>query len=274
MTMSMSRCRCGAFPARRSPSARRTPRARSTRSAPRRSKPACRRNSCRPPRQPRPRARNSSPPRSRACGSPSSRATSSARVTKSATTPSARSPSPTAMDRSTAWPQATCSCCNAYSAGRRRSCAISRLRARALGFAAAVLAVGVATAQDARTPAGTVDSFHKALAIGNAAGVLALLARELVVYEYGLVDPTIEAYAFKHRPLDMDYAAQTEWALESRRAGGGGEWYWVLSTYRVTGADKAGQAIDQSTLETVLLRRMGDSFRIVHFHWSSIPSAT
>ena len=145
------------------------------------------------------------------------------------------------------------------------------MRAILLGLAAALFASTLAAAQDTRTPVGTVDSFHKALAIGNTAGVLALLARELVVYEYGLVDPTLEAYAFKHLPTDMDYAAATEWALESRRTGGTGEFYWVLSTYRVTGTDKAGQAIDQNTLETVLLRRMGEGFRIVHFHWSTVP---
>ncbi len=42
-----------------------------------------------------------------------------------------------------------------------------------------------------------------------------------------------------------------------------------MTTYRVTGTDKQGQAIDNRTLETALLRRAADAFRIVHIHWST-----
>ena len=126
-----------------------------------------------------------------------------------------------------------------------------------------------AAAQGARTPADTVDAFHAALRAKNTAGALSLLDRGLVVFEFGAVDPTVEAYAFQHLPFDMDVAAATQWKLEMRRVGGEGNERWVLSTYRVTGKQRDGTAIDLTTLETVILRRAGDLFRIVHFHWST-----
>ena len=126
-----------------------------------------------------------------------------------------------------------------------------------------------AAAQSARIPAEAVDSFHAALRAKNTAGALSLLDRGLVVFEFGSMDPTVEAYAFQHLPFDMDVAAATKWTLESRRVGGEGNERWVLSSYRVTGAERDGTPIDMTTLETAILRRSGDGFRIVHFHWST-----
>jgi len=124
-------------------------------------------------------------------------------------------------------------------------------------------------AQGARIPADAVDAFHAALRAKDTAGALSLLDRSLVVFEFGAVDPTAEAYAFQHLRFDIDMAAATQWKLESRRVGGEGNERWVLSNYRVTGAHADGTPIDQTTLETVILRRTGDLFRIVHLHWSS-----
>ena len=132
-----------------------------------------------------------------------------------------------------------------------------------------LVGIPLAAAQSARIPTEAVDSFHAALRAKNTAGALSLLDRGLVVFEFGTIDPTVEAYAFQHLPFDMDVAAATKWTLESRRVGGEGNERWVLSTYRVTGAERDGTPIDMTTLETAILRRSGDGFRIVHFHWST-----
>jgi ketosteroid isomerase-like protein len=125
----------------------------------------------------------------------------------------------------------------------------------------------------ARTPAETVDAFHAALRSKDTAGALSLLDRGLVVFEFGTADPTAEAYAFRHLPFDMDVAVATRWKLETRKAGGEGSERWVLSTYRVSGKTADGSPIDLTMLETVLLRRSGEQFRIVHFHWSTSDPA-
>ena len=143
---------------------------------------------------------------------------------------------------------------------------------RAIVAAVLIALSGGALAQDARNASATVDDFHKALARNDTRGALSFLSRDLVVYEYGLIDPTLAQYAFKHLPLDMDAAAATAWTLQSRKAGGSGDVFWVLSAYRVTGYDKLGVAIDNTTLETVVLQRAGDALKIVHFHWSSTPA--
>jgi len=140
---------------------------------------------------------------------------------------------------------------------------------RRLCLVLAWLIAGPAAAQGARLPAEAVDAFHAALRNKDTAGALSLLDRGLVVFEFGGVDPTVEAYALTHLPFDMDLAVASQWKLETRRVGGEGNERWVLSTYRVIGKQADGTAIDQVTLETVILRRTAGLFRIVHFHWST-----
>ncbi|MDB6000484.1 MAG: hypothetical protein JWP52_2183 [Rhizobacter sp.] len=140
-------------------------------------------------------------------------------------------------------------------------------------LAAAWASPSGAWAQAARIPSDTVDNFHASLKKKDTAGALSALDRSLIVFEFGLIDPTIETYALQHLSSDIDMAVATNWKLESRRVGGEANDRWVLSSYRVTGKRTDGTAIDQVTLETALLRRTGDTFRIVHLHWSTSDSA-
>jgi ketosteroid isomerase-like protein len=143
----------------------------------------------------------------------------------------------------------------------------------AIGLAAASMALASAVcAQSVKLPADAVDGFHAALKRKDTAGALSHLDRGLVVFEFGKMDATIEAYALSHLPGDIDMAAITSWNLQARRLGGSGNERWVLSTYHVTGKRPDGKAIDQVMLETAIVRRVGDSFRIVHLHWSSDKS--
>lgn len=147
----------------------------------------------------------------------------------------------------------------------------TRLDGVKLGILVVLLALFLdpAGAQSTRIPSDAVDAFHAALRNKDTAGALSLLDRGLVVFEFGVADPTAEAYAFQHLPLDIDVAVATQWKLESRRVGGEGNERWVLSTYHINGTLTDGTAIDQTLLETAILRRTGDAFRIVHLHWST-----
>lgn len=142
-------------------------------------------------------------------------------------------------------------------------------RMRPLIFAAGLAISGVAWAQTAKLPADAVDGFHAALKRKDTAAALSHLDRSLIVFEFGKSDPTVEAYAVGHLPQDIDMAAISSWSLQARRVGGASSERWVLSTYRVSGKLPDGKAIDQVTLETAIVRRVGDSFRIVHLHWST-----
>jgi ketosteroid isomerase-like protein len=142
-------------------------------------------------------------------------------------------------------------------------------RGRLLLAAASVALAGAAWAQIVKLPADAVDGFHAALKRKDTGGALSYLDRSLVVFEFGVTDPTVEAYAFSHLPGDIDMAAVSDWTLQARRVGGSGNERWVLSTYHVTGKLPNGKAIDQVMQETAIVRRVGDGFRIVHLHWSS-----
>jgi len=142
-------------------------------------------------------------------------------------------------------------------------------RARLLVVAASLALAGAAWAQTAKLPADAVDGFRAALKRKDTGGALSYLDRSLVVFEFGVTDATVEAYALSHLPGDIDMAAVSDWALQARRVGGSGNERWVLSTYHVTGKLPDGQPIDQVVQETAIVRRVGESFRIVHLHWSS-----
>jgi len=142
-------------------------------------------------------------------------------------------------------------------------------RARLLVVAASLALAGAAWAQTAKLPADAVDGFRAALKRKDTGGALSYLDRSLVVFEFGVTDATVEAYALSHLPGDIDMAAVSDWALQARRVGGSGNERWVLSTYHVTGKLPDGKPIDKVVQETAIVRRVGESFRIVHLHWSS-----
>jgi ketosteroid isomerase-like protein len=145
----------------------------------------------------------------------------------------------------------------------------SKTSMRWLLLAASWALVAAASAQTAKLPADAVDGFRAALKRKDTGGALSYLDRSLVVFEFGVTDATVEAYALSHLPFDIDMAAVSDWNLQVRRVGGSGNERWILSTYHVTGKLPDGKPIDQLMQETAIVRRVGDSFRIVHLHWSS-----
>lgn len=140
--------------------------------------------------------------------------------------------------------------------------------ALAAGACIALCAAG-AVAQEVQRPADAVDAFHAAMRSKDRSGALSMLERSLVVFESGSVDAGAEAYGAHHLPRDMAFAAATTWKLLTRSSGSDGGLHWVLSTYRVTGQGSDGAPIDQTMLETAILRRTAASLRIVHLHWST-----
>jgi ketosteroid isomerase-like protein len=134
---------------------------------------------------------------------------------------------------------------------------------------AALLAVGGGPAGNApsRTPEETVDAFHEALRGADAAMALSLLGPDATVFELGRADASRRDYAAVHLSNDMTLAAAGRRELLSRRRGELGAGHWVMSTYRWT--EQGAAAKPATTLaETVVLRRDGGHWKIVHLHWS------
>jgi hypothetical protein len=98
-----------------------------------------------------------------------------------------------------------------------------------------------------------------------------LLAEDALIFESGGVERTKGEYAVHHLPADADFSRSVSSVVTQRVARSAGSLAWVASEGRTTGTYK-GKALDLLTTETMILRRVGRSWRIVHVHWSSGPN--
>ena len=120
----------------------------------------------------------------------------------------------------------------------------------------------------AREAAAAVDSFHAALRRGDTAAAAALLADDALIFESGGVERTKAEYAGYHLAADAAFSQSISTTVTSRAGGSNGIFAWVASEGRTTGTYK-GKALDLVTTETMILRRVGKEWRIIHIHWSS-----
>ena len=136
--------------------------------------------------------------------------------------------------------------------------------------AAVLLLLGMSLGAHAATlgPAATVDAFHLALHAQDGKAAVALLAPEAVVFEQGFYEASRDDYEKSSLADDMKFAATTTREVQSREAIVNGDVAWVQSLTRTRG--KFGEsAVDLSGAETMILRRSGDAWKIVHIHWSA-----
>ncbi|MBI2404010.1 MAG: nuclear transport factor 2 family protein [Gemmatimonadetes bacterium] len=130
------------------------------------------------------------------------------------------------------------------------------------------MAAPLAGQQPPATASAAVDAFHRALQQGDSATALSLLAPDVVVFESGTRQLSREEYRSHHLGADMAFEGATATEVVARRAGEAGEVAWVLSETRTMGTFR-GREVDRSGVETMLLRRTADGWRIVHVHWSA-----
>jgi ketosteroid isomerase-like protein len=134
----------------------------------------------------------------------------------------------------------------------------------AWGLVAPAAAHGAAIAD----PVAVVDAFHSALARGDTKGAAALLADEALIFEEGGAERSKAEYVAHHLPADAEFSQVVRSVVAHRSRGASGSLAWVASEGRTSGIFK-GKPIDLSTTETMLLRRTGSGWKIVHVHWSS-----
>jgi ketosteroid isomerase-like protein len=137
---------------------------------------------------------------------------------------------------------------------------------RTLALAVLLLASCAAPVRD--EPVAVVEAFGKALAAGDGAAVRALLAPDVLIYEFGGQEASLDEYATSHLQADMEFLAGATVEVLDRRAHADGDLAVVTTRTRVTGAYK-GKPYDQFSTETMALRRDGATWRIAHIHWSS-----
>ena len=139
--------------------------------------------------------------------------------------------------------------------------------AMTLGMASPAIAQDTA-APNAREAVAVVDAFHAALKRGDTIAAAALLADDVLVFESGGVERSKAEYAARHLPADAEFAQATSSVLTHRNGRSDGTVAWIASEGRTTGKFR-GKAINSASTETMLLRRLGSRWKIVHIHWSS-----
>lgn len=119
-----------------------------------------------------------------------------------------------------------------------------------------------------KAAATSVDAFHAALSKGAAAAALALLADDVQIFEQGEVERSKAEYASHHLPSDIEFSQATQSTRASRTGAALDDIAYVISEGKIIGSFK-GKAIDLISIETMVLRRHPNGWRIVHIHWSS-----
>ncbi|MBA3881230.1 MAG: nuclear transport factor 2 family protein [Chthoniobacterales bacterium] len=125
----------------------------------------------------------------------------------------------------------------------------------------------IPTAPDREAIATTVTAFHDALAKGDRAAVLALLAPDAQIVETGHRQ-TREEYESEHLGADVEFAKavpSTRSALIVRQEGNAA---WTTATGRSTGTYK-GRPVNSENAELMVLAKTDEGWRIRAVHWSS-----
>ena len=120
----------------------------------------------------------------------------------------------------------------------------------------------------ARPAAAVVDQFHAALKRGDGKAALALVDDKLVVFESGGSELNKAEYQAMHLDADMEFVKAVD-EITTRRSGHAqGNIAWIETEGRTSGKFK-GKDVDRATTETMILKRRGGAWKIVHIHWSS-----
>ena len=120
--------------------------------------------------------------------------------------------------------------------------------------------------------AGTVDAFHAALRRGDTAAALALLAEEALIFEEGRAERSKAEYAAHHLGADSEFSKAVPGEALRRRGEAAGDMAWIATEGRSKGRYRDTD-VNRVTDETMVLRRDGAAWKIVHIHWSSAQSS-
>jgi len=112
-----------------------------------------------------------------------------------------------------------------------------------------------------------VVRFHAALAAGDRAAALALLAADAIVIENGKVEPRGD-YAAQHLAADIDFARQVKVDRNKPRTVVEGHTAWVSSVSTVKGEFK-GRPVNLVNAELMVLALHQGRWLIRAIHWSS-----
>lgn len=120
---------------------------------------------------------------------------------------------------------------------------------------------------DSAAVAGTVARYHAALATGDSAAALALLAPDALIHESGGIE-TIAEYRAHHLQADIEFARAVRESRTITRVTVRGDVAWSSGTSTSEGQFR-GRAVNSAGTELMVLVRTPDGWRIAAIHWSS-----
>ena len=139
----------------------------------------------------------------------------------------------------------------------------------AIGFClmSAMQAFAQSMPADAAAVEAIARGFHQALASGDAAGALRLLAADAVILESGARE-TREEYAAHHLREDIEFARAVPVQRGPIQVTVNGSTAWASSTGRLQGTFRA-RPVDVAVAELMVLSRTTAGWEIRAIHWSS-----
>ena len=114
------------------------------------------------------------------------------------------------------------------------------------------------------------ERFGKALAAGDMKTVEELLAPDVLILETGGAERSRAEYLGHHAISDAKFLKGSHHQLKRRTARTSGDLAWIGSESELH-ASKDGKPLTLISTETMVLRKIGADWRIVHIHWSSRP---
>lgn len=125
----------------------------------------------------------------------------------------------------------------------------------------------IPAAADREAIASAVHDFHEALARGERAAVLSLLAPDAQIVEMGHHE-TREEYENGHLAADIEFAKAVRTTPGTMIVRQEGTVAWTTLTGRSTGRFQ-GREVDSENAELMVLTKTKDGWRIRGIHWSS-----
>jgi len=122
-------------------------------------------------------------------------------------------------------------------------------------------------AADSTAVTASVRAFHEALAAGDSAGALRLLAADAVILESGARESRDE-YAAHHLAEDIEFARAVPIERRALQITVSGDVAWANSTSLMRGTYR-NRAIDAAGVELMVLSRTATGWVIRAIHWSS-----
>jgi ketosteroid isomerase-like protein len=123
------------------------------------------------------------------------------------------------------------------------------------------------TAKDEADVAAAVKAFQTAMDTGDAPTVMQYLAADALMMEGGTIE-TREQYEKAHLPADLEFAKDVKTTRNPVRQTIDGDVAWVTTSTDFVGTFQ-GKPVDFLGLETMVLHRQPEGWRIRAIHWSS-----